>query len=67
MELAVHVHVRLERERGVEHALDALHARSVDRLLDAVRVRGGVLDDVAAGHVVEAREAGCSSRSRRAR
>ena len=36
--------------------LDALHARSVDRLLDAVRVRGGVLDDVAAGHVVEARE-----------
>ena len=56
VQVAVDVDVRLERERGVEHRLDPLHADLVDRLLDAVRVRRGVLDDVAAGHLVEARE-----------
>jgi len=49
-----HVDVRLEGERRVEHRLDALQARRLDRLLNALRVCRGVLDDVAAGHGVEA-------------
>src|SRR6267143_518787 len=56
MQLAAHVDVRLEGERRVEHRLDALQARRLDRLLDALRVRRRVLDDVAAGHGVEAGE-----------
>jgi hypothetical protein len=56
MQLLVHVDVRLERERGVQNRLDALCAGVVDRLLDAVRVRRGHLDDVGAGLLVEARE-----------
>jgi hypothetical protein len=56
VQLAFHVDVRLEGERRVEHAFDALDAVLADRQLDAVRVRGGLLDDVAARHGVEARE-----------
>ncbi len=56
MQLAADVDVRFEREGRVEHQLDALQAHRLDRLLDALRVRRGVLDDVAAGHLVEAGE-----------
>jgi hypothetical protein len=56
VQLAGDVDVRFERERGVEHGLDLFQPDRLDRLVDAVRVRGGLLDDVAARHVVEARE-----------
>ena len=49
VQLPVDVDVRLQGERGVEHRFDLLHADAVDRLLDAVRVRRGVLDVYAIG------------------
>ena len=56
VQLGPDIDMRLERERRVEHRLDLLDAVRLDRELDAVRMRRGGLDDVAAGHGVEARE-----------
>jgi hypothetical protein len=54
MQLLVEIDVGLERERRVQHGLDALVPVIPDRFLDAVSLRRGVLDDVGARHLREA-------------
>ena len=50
MQYAVDVDVRFERERRVEHRLDALLPVLGDRRLDPVRAGRGLLEDVSARH-----------------
>jgi len=59
--------VLLQRERRIQHGLDALHPMLLDRLLDLARVIGSVLDDVFANlalaspeHQVVTRKVGVS-------
>ena len=56
MQRMLDVNVRFERKRGVEHRLDALLAVLGQRFLDAMRARGGLLENPAAGHRHRAHE-----------
>ena len=56
VQLHVDVDMGLEGERRIEHRLHALLAELGDRRFDAVGLGRGVLDDVGAGHLLEAGE-----------